>query len=797
MRHYRDQISLLCLLLVLCACGGRDAALPESTATRAPGQVALPPTTTSAPTITLTPTPSPTPTITPSPTATLPPTERLEAAKEAEQVGNWALAFPLYESLRQHPDYGAEALLHLGDLYLREDRAVEAALAWQEGLTLDPDGSVAPFLRYRLARGLAALGRHEQAIELYRAVEAASEGADDFLIQQIAGEYEALGQQAEAMQEWQRLYELERAPRVPRALAAKRVADWHAAQAGWDEALVWYERTMALSEVHEFRAELRFKMGQAEAGRGNEAQARAHWESLLRDYADTPHALAAAQALAERGSALSAYEMGQLYIENERWSEAARAFFTSLEEEADRPEAHQQAALALEQAQNYAAALKEWRKLIETHPEAVSLQDDALLGVARSQAALGEVAEALATWAQLSAQFPQSELAPEALWRRAEALHARGELAEAATAYEHLAMHYPESPYSVDALWEAGMLRYQAGQSEAAQANFVLMSRRAPTDTLPRALFWAGKSAQRLGDSAQAQALWQQAARQPWVDYYTLRARAQVEGLAWSPRNQAPIQQPATNELAWLYEAAQLPRDASLLAFPDDPLLQRGATLLQLGERGEATSTFRELIRAHREEPQALWAIAHALRALDAPSMSIVAALTLMEELGYSVLDVPPALGVLAYPLYHESALVQASAQHDIDPLLFAALIHQESTWEPRARSHAAARGLTQVIPDTGNWIAMRLQDPDYRYRDLDRPLVAFRYGSYYLSYVLGLFEDEPLHALAAYNAGPGNARRWRDDDPDLFAERITLREPRRYIERVYEHWVAYQRLYR
>ncbi len=59
------------------------------------------------------------------------------------------------------------------------------------------------------------------------------------------------------------------------------------------------------------------------------------------------------------------------------------------------------------------------------------------------------------------------------------------------------------------------------------------------------------------------------------------------------------------------------------------------------------------------------------------------------------------------------------------------------------------------------------------------------------------MFNDNPFKALAAYNSGPGNARRWESSDDDLFVENISLRETRSYIERLYEHWHGYQRAYR
>lgn len=249
--------------------------------------------------------------------------------------------------------------------------------------------------------------------------------------------------------------------------------------------------------------------------------------------------------------------------------------------------------------------------------------------------------------------------------------------------------------------------------------------------------------------------------------------------------------------MTWLRQAASLPPEAELAALPGEPHFQQGETLLWLGERDLARAAFAAAIERQRAAPQALWAIATRLRDLDEAQLSIQAAEALMAHLGVTLIDAPPPLAALAYPLPYGETLQGVSSQYGFDPLLFAALIHQESRWEPRARSAAAARGLTQVIPDTGTWIAQRLGDATYSYRRLDRPVVSLRYGGFYLDFVLEQFADNPFHALAAYNSGPGNARRWVTEDDDLYVERISLAETRTYVQEIYRRWIVYERVYR
>ncbi|MFQ5408721.1 MAG: transglycosylase SLT domain-containing protein, partial [Anaerolineales bacterium] len=72
-------------------------------------------------------------------------------------------------------------------------------------------------------------------------------------------------------------------------------------------------------------------------------------------------------------------------------------------------------------------------------------------------------------------------------------------------------------------------------------------------------------------------------------------------------------------------------------------------------------------------------------------------------------------------------------------------------------------------------------------------------FGTFYLAEQTDYFDGHMFAALAAYNAGPGNAEIWygqADGDYDLFVELIRLDEPRRYVRRVYEHYAVYRDLY-
>jgi len=105
-----------------------------------------------------------------------------------------------------------------------------------------------------------------------------------------------------------------------------------------------------------------------------------------------------------------------------------------------------------------------------------------------------------------------------------------------------------------------------------------------------------------------------------------------------------------------------------------------------------------------------------------------------------------------------------------------------------------------QIIPGTGKTIADNMSwPPDYSDEDLYRPLVSITLGSHYLMTNRNFLGGDLSAALAAYNAGPGNAEIWKQlsgDDSDLFVEVVRFEETRNYIRGVYEIFTMYRSLY-
>lgn len=100
------------------------------------------------------------------------------------------------------------------------------------------------------------------------------------------------------------------------------------------------------------------------------------------------------------------------------------------------------------------------------------------------------------------------------------------------------------------------------------------------------------------------------------------------------------------------------------------------------------------------------------------------------------------------------------SQEYKVDKNIIAAIVKIESDFTPEAISQANARGLMQIIPDTGKWVANKLGE-EFNLDKLLNPEVNIKYGTYYLSWLIDYYENNLDYAVMAYNAGFGNVDTW------------------------------------
>ena len=322
--------------------------------------------------------------------------------------------------------------------------------------------------------------------------------------------------------------------------------------------------------------------------------------------------------------------------------------------------------------------------------------------------------------------------------------------------------------------WTAGLAAWQAGRPRQAGWHFAALADTAPDLVLPaeraRAAFWAARAAL-------------VAMRPPLVahylrvaatgrDFYGLLARAILaqplaDGAERSAFGEAPLQ--------------------PLLSYPG---VRRALALGQIGRIAEAEREIRKL--AARATPELTAGLVALSKSLDLPAAQMRLAQSLRHSDGRYDLS-----ALFPVPNW------RPASGYTLDRALVFAFMRAESAFDPRAESHAGARGVMQVMPATAKYIAARSDLELPHGNALFEPETSILFGQAYLEHLLQrpAIGDNLIYLAVAYNAGPARLLRWQEalagkQDPLLFLESIPMREPRVYVKKVLTNlWLYRARL--
>ena len=151
----------------------------------------------------------------------------------------------------------------------------------------------------------------------------------------------------------------------------------------------------------------------------------------------------------------------------------------------------------------------------------------------------------------------------------------------------------------------------------------------------------------------------------------------------------------------------------------------------------------------------------------------------------------------LRFPLPLKRTFSQMAQERTMNTSLLYAISRQESALYPLAQSPVGARGLMQLMPATARETASKLGVPYRNEQQLFDPAMNIRLGSAYLKRLLDVYDGNRILAAAAYNAGPGRVKRWREQSTnkpmDVWVESIPYRETRNYVQNVLSFDLIYQ----
>lgn len=336
--------------------------------------------------------------------------------------------------------------------------------------------------------------------------------------------------------------------------------------------------------------------------------------------------------------------------------------------------------------------------------------------------------------------------AREALFRVGDRLKKAGDPAGAAKAWEEYAARFPRGEATADVAYQAGLLHERAGRSERARAMYEAAIAADPV------AYSAIRAADRLGADPLARAV---ADPRPWIGLADDAAEARTALARLKVLGEAGLDD------AWKDELAGQTRR----------LDRRHGALLALAEGLRDSGHTVEAIRLGRD------LLAKRGGAWDARLLRVV------------------------FPFPYRELLLDEAERVEIEPWLLAGLVRQESSFNPEAQSWVGARGLSQIMPATGAWLAPGVGVRAFAPELLNVPEINLRMGARYLRDQLKRYRGARDLALAAYNAGPSRADRWKRElgygrDVDAFRDKIPFDETRHYVKVVIRNAEVYRRLY-
>lgn len=153
------------------------------------------------------------------------------------------------------------------------------------------------------------------------------------------------------------------------------------------------------------------------------------------------------------------------------------------------------------------------------------------------------------------------------------------------------------------------------------------------------------------------------------------------------------------------------------------------------------------------------------------------------------------------FPIKYADLVTKYSEKYNLDTYLVFSIIRIESKFNPQATSHKGARGLMQIIDQTGAWAAKEIGIENYHSDRLYEPEINIQIGCWYIRKLINQYKDNLETSLAAYNAGSGNVSKWLgnekySDDAEKL-NFIPFKETREYVEKVMKSQKCYERLYR
>lgn len=306
-------------------------------------------------------------------------------------------------------------------------------------------------------------------------------------------------------------------------------------------------------------------------------------------------------------------------------------------------------------------------------------------------------------------------------------------------------------------------------------------------DYKTNSLFWAAKINEKLGRTPGRDAALQQIISEYPYSYYAYRSR-EILGV--------PTTAPSS-----IANANAFPDLDAAMGTVNDPRLAAVDELVALDLERDATREMKRIAAAYPDNPAIQFKLADVyVRGGEPFRANGILQRRFRDIVRHGGQNVPQRFWEILFPLAYWDRIQTEAKKQNVDPYQLAAIIRQESGFEPSTVSNAGAVGLMQIMPAEAARLGEAAGLTDVTREKLFDPDTNIAVGAAEFRLKLNRMNDNPTLATAAYNAGEDPVGRWLAqtpvDDIDLFVEAIPYAETRLYVKTVTRNRFEYRRIY-
>jgi len=725
------------------------------------------------------------------------PADQLASADEALFAGEIEKARLNYQEAftnSSEPDLQARALYEIGRTYSLERDYYAAIDAFNRILGQYPNTEYAVNAYFLLGQAYEELEEYQPAINAYtKYIEHKSGQLDAFIYKKIGNIAMASGDYNQAIYNYQAALLAD--PDFDQQAINLQIGKAYVGLEDYTTAIQYFNSVYNTAQDDYARSTANLLSGQAYLSLGltNEAYTR-FMDSVIK-FPKAYDSFTALSILVNDGIPVDEYLRGLVDYYAGSYNYAIQAFQRYLDSNPDNNDGSVYYFLGLSHyfAGNPGNAVAAYDELILNYPGnlywAAAWDEKAYV----QWAILDEPTNAAETLISFVNASPTSPDTASYLYEAGRILERSGDLEGAANIWQRMMNDYPSDSQSYRALFLAGISYFRVNRYENALSVFqrALVLATSPNEKA-KAYLWIGKCYQVLSDSENAENAWRKGELSDPTDYYSIRNSELLKGLP-------PLSLDDNYDLGydiklekqeaedWLRKTFSISPETDLSGLGDlenNLGIQKIREYWDLGLYQKAIHEA-ELLRTDLQtDVTNTYRLMNFLHDLHLYQPAIYASRNILNMAGLddlSSLSAPIYFTHIRFGTYFRELTLSAAKEYDIPVLLLFALIRQESMFNPYIYSAAGASGLAQIMPATGQDIIDLLKwPPNYEHIDLLRAEVSLSFGAFYLNYVKDYLNGNLQAALAAYNAGPGNAEAWlalSNNDPDLFLEIIRLQE--------------------